>query len=356
MKPATAVLAAVVTAGGGALALEKRITGGSSISESAAAGPYSFVTNIIVNGRDGAAACTGALLAPTVVLTSASCVADPVSNKALVASRIVVGQGNLASMLNGGSGNDADLTLAAARGYIYPQSIFVHPGYSSVAHSDNIAVLTLPYALANATDASVKVIAKPDTAENAAYAAVGWGSTTSDGISEYPSHVQQVRLAVASNSTCSEIWAPYSNLANSLCLKPIKSSSNVCAGDGLLIKVASDKTVALAGVLNMVAAKRNVPADRCNDSGVVDFFTTLNNYLAWLTQVTPLKESEITSKGSFSYDSASADDLDEGSESASKHDGLDDVESSPSGAAARHSVLAASAAAFALAVLALPIA
>ncbi|KAJ2760331.1 hypothetical protein IWQ56_005510, partial [Coemansia nantahalensis] len=271
----------------GTLALEKRIVGGSSISDAAAAGPYSFVTNIIVNGRDGASACTGALLSPTVVLTSAACVADPVSNKALIASRIVVGQGNLGNMLNGGSGNDADLSLAAERGYVYAQSIFVHPGYSSIAHSDNIAVLTLPHALENATDSHVKIITKPNTAEKSAYAAVGWGSTSSDGVENYPNRIQQVRLAVGSKSTCTDIWASYSNLTNSLCLQPTKSSSNVCTGDGLLVKVADDGTVGLAGVLNMVAAKRNVPADRCDQSGVVDYFTTLGNYISWLTQITP---------------------------------------------------------------------
>ncbi|KAJ1728883.1 hypothetical protein LPJ61_003800 [Coemansia biformis] len=349
MKPATAVLAAVATASSGALGLEKRVVGGSAVSAAAASSSYSFVTNIIVNGKDGASACTGALLAPTVVLTSASCVADPVSNIALVASRIVVGQGNLASMLGGSSGGDADLSKAAARGYVYPQSIFVHPGYSSVAHSDNIAVLILPHALANATDANVKLIKKPDDSEKAAYTAVGWGTTSADDVYAYPSQIQQVRLAVGSKSTCTDIWAPYTNLTNSLCLVPAKSSSNVCDGDGLLVKVASDKTVGLAGILNMVAAKKDVPAEKCTDSGAVDFFTTLDNYVGWLTQVTPLKESSLVSTASFSYDSSSTDDVDEASSSASDSDGLDDVESSKSGVARRSISLGVSAAAFALA-------
>ncbi|KAJ2802893.1 hypothetical protein H4R21_002248, partial [Coemansia helicoidea] len=132
---------------------------------------------------------------------------------------------------------------------------------------------------------------------------------------------------------------------------PTKSSSNVCTGDGLLVKVADDGTVGLAGVLNMVAAKRNVPADRCDQSGVVDYFTTLGNYISWLTQITPLKESDVVSIESFSYGAASAHDMDESSESASERGGLDHLESSHSGAAARHSTLIAAAAAITLAAL-----
>ncbi|KAJ2778902.1 hypothetical protein H4R18_004330 [Coemansia javaensis] len=355
MKLATVVLAAMAAAGSGAMGLEKRIVGGSAVSDSAAAGQYAFVTNIIVNGRDGAAACTGALISSTVVLTSASCVADPVSNKPLVVSRIAVGRGNLAALLGGSSGGgDADLSKAEAAGYVSPQSIAVHPGYDSVAHSDNIAVLTLPRALANSTGdgAVAKLITKPSTAAKAAYTAVGWGTTSASDASAYPSHLQRVQLTVGANSTCTDIWAPYASLTNTLCLVPAKSSANVCSGDGLLVKQASDKkSVGLAGILNMVAAKKDVPAEKCTEDGVADFFTTFGNYLGWLTQVTPLNETDFVATASFSYNTP--DPADDGS-SKSAGDDEDDGgkldSASDSGVAGRRiSVLAALAAAAAAA-------
>ncbi|KAJ2355216.1 hypothetical protein GGF43_002815 [Coemansia sp. RSA 2618] len=327
----------LATAGSGAFALEKRIVGGSAASSSA----FSFVTNIFIDGASGMSVCTGALISPTVIITSAYCVADPVSNKALAANRIAVGQGKVSGILGSGSSSKAKLTDVLAAGYAIPQTVAVHPGYNSIAYSDNIAVLVLEKPLANATSAStgVKLIKKPSMVTNAAYTAVGWGSTSDDGDS-YPSQLQQTTLAVGRKATCSDIWSPYTNLTNSLCVAPTKASSNVCSGDGLLIKVATDQSVGLAGILNLVATESDVPATTCTEEGAVDFFTTFGNYLAWLTQITPLKESDFVSTASFSYNTVGTNAGDESSsdsaselDSLSDEDSLDSVDSETSGAA-----------------------
>ncbi|PIA16415.1 trypsin-like serine protease [Coemansia reversa NRRL 1564] len=326
MKFSTIALATVATAGSGVLGLDKRIVDGSAVTSSEA-GSYSFVTSIIVDGRSGASVCTGALISPTVVLTSAKCVADPVSNKALAANKVVVGQGKITDVL---SGESINLSKAASAGYAFPQAITVHPGYNSIAHTDNIAVLMLSQPLANVTSANVgvKLIKKPSTTANTAYTAIGWGLTSDEDESSYPKQLQQTSLAVGANSTCSDIWAPYGSLTNSLCLVPTKSSSNVCEGDGLLVHAASDKSVGLAGVLNLVATEDDVPTGKCTDEGVADYFTTFGNYVGWLTQITPLKESDFVSAASFSYGSAVADD-DQESESDSSSDSDDESDVDP---------------------------
>ncbi|KAJ2858829.1 hypothetical protein FB639_005878, partial [Coemansia asiatica] len=82
MKLSTIAFATVAAAGSGVFGghLEKRVVGGSSAASS---GSYTFVADIVVGSSDGkAGACTGALISPTVVVTSAGCVADSVSNKA----------------------------------------------------------------------------------------------------------------------------------------------------------------------------------------------------------------------------------------------------------------------------------
>ncbi|KAJ2453302.1 hypothetical protein EV183_002359 [Coemansia sp. RSA 2336] len=347
MKISTLALTLGVAAGS-AYGLEKRIVGGTAVPSNLA-DSYSFVTNILVDNESNTAACTGALISPTVVITSASCVADPISNKALASNRIAVGQGKLSSLVKT-TGDKILLTKALEAGYTIPQTVSVHPGYNSIAHSDNIAVLILQQPLTNVTTTGVKLIKEPGTFANTAYTAVGWGVSSEDETG-YPSELQQIDLGVASKSLCSEIWAPYTNLTNSLCLAPAKESSNLCNGDGLLVKFADNKSVGLAGILNMVAAENDVPASKCIESGVVDYFTTFGNYLGWLTQVTPLKEANFVSTASFTYTNASHDDeSDSESESTSDEESLDDVDSETTSGSSRVKLAAPLAAVGSIAV------
>ncbi|KAJ1989135.1 hypothetical protein GGI25_004982 [Coemansia spiralis] len=315
-------VALIATAGSGmgAFAFEKRIVGGSSLDSAA---NYSFLTNIIsTTDRKSASVCTGALISPTIVITAASCVADNVGNKALSSSQVIVGQGNPSEMLAKVSGKNS-VNLSAAAGYVSPQSVNVHPGYNSIAYSDNIAVLILAQPLSSSSSSGAKLITKPSTTVGASYTAVGYGITSATNATSYSSSPKQLTLSVASNSTCTSIWKPYSSLTNSLCLEPADSSSaNVCNGDGFLVKVAADNSVGLAGLLNIVAAENDVPAYKCTDDGAVDFFTTFSNYVAWFTQITPLKESDFTSTNTYDYTKSPGD---ESSSSA------DDASSSESG-------------------------
>ncbi|KAJ2161029.1 hypothetical protein GGF46_001776 [Coemansia sp. RSA 552] len=344
---AMAALAGSSTASG----LERRIVGGSAIPAKDA-DAYSFVTNIVVKSGDRLTACTGALLSPTTILTTAFCVADPVSNKALQLSSVAVGQGDLSAVL--GKEGDAGISDVVDAGYANPQTISVHPGYNSIAYADNIAILTLPRPLANVSSsaASAKLIKKPSASESTAYTAIGWGVVTGDP-NPYPAQVQQAPMAVGGKAACTDVWESYANLTNSLCVVPAKKLANVCAGDGLLVKMADDnKSVGLVGMLNLVASKDNKPADTCTEEGVADFFTTFNNYVGWLTQVTPLQESDFVSTAKFTYQKVSLNDDDDQSsddESSSDEDSLDEVDED--GAAAGLGSLAASAATLAAAAL-----
>ncbi|KAJ2803889.1 hypothetical protein H4R20_002710 [Coemansia guatemalensis] len=358
MKLLTIALATIATAGSGVLGLDKQVVGEAVVADSES-NSYSFATSIIVDRTGGASVCSGALISPTVVLTSAKCVADPVSNKALPASKVIVGQGKVADVL---SSDSIDLTKAASAGYAFPQAITVHPGYNSIAFTDNIAVLTLSQPLANATgtNANVKLIIKPKASANTAYRGTGWGPYVSQGKTSYPEQAQETSLAVGDNSTCSDIWPPYASLTNSLCLVPTKSSSNVCDDNGLLVHAAEDKSIGLAGILNIVATEDDVPTDKCTDEGVVDFFTTFDNYIGWLTQVTPLKQKDFVSTATFSYSSA-ATDSDQESESDSSlashssdsdDESSDDVDTSTANPSfSSSSLLAAAAAVAAFSVL-----
>ncbi|KAJ2403285.1 hypothetical protein GGI23_000077 [Coemansia sp. RSA 2559] len=340
-----AFIAAAAAGGiGGAYAsgLERRVVGGSSLDSSL---DYSFVTNVLATS-DGktAQACTGALISSNVVIVPASCVTNPVSSKALEPSQVAVGQGSPSAMLAlVASGSSVD--LGKASGYVYPSSVTAHPGYDSIAFTDNIAVLVLSKPLASKATGA-KLIVKPSAAAGAAYAAVGWGVESTTNATAYAQAPTQLPLTVGSNATCTAVWAPYASLTNALCLQPHNSAkANVCTGDGLLVKTGSNgHTVAVAGLLNIVAADGQVPAYQCaGAAGIVDYFTTFANYVSWLTQVTPLTSSSaFVSTDSFDYhsspasnsddDASSASDSVESSDSAEENE-LTSVESTESGAA-----------------------
>ncbi|KAJ2071876.1 hypothetical protein GGH13_003069 [Coemansia sp. S155-1] len=313
MKVSTIALAAVATASGGALGFEKYVLAGSS-----AAGSTSFVNYVIsqpVQGK-GAVVCTGAFLSPTVLVTSAKCVTDSISNKALAVGNILVGQGNPAETLKNITTNGAiDPQKVAGSGYVSPLAVFSHPGYNSIAYTDNIAVLTLAQPMADAT--STKLIVNPSANTGAAYTALGLSLSTSTPSGNAPSALQQVSLRVGNNATCSGIWAPYAKLTNSLCLTPAKAASNVCGSDALLIKTAADKSVGLAGLLNIVAAKGDVPTAQCDVEGATDYFTTFANYVAWMTQITSLKQSDFVSSATYDYASSGSSAQESGSSSQS---------------------------------------
>ncbi|KAJ1963598.1 hypothetical protein GGI12_001955 [Dipsacomyces acuminosporus] len=329
MKLSVLALAALTTAGSGAAVFDKRIVGGSSASASS----FPFAANVITAGSKGPNVCTAAFVSPTVLLTSAACVADSVSNKALAANKIVVGQGSPSDALDkAGKGSGADISKLIGD-YAYPKTVTVHPGYNSIAGSDNIAILILAQPLGNSTSDSfgAKIIDKPETKADTLYTAIGYGSTSASSSSAYPSELQQVSLKVGEKSACGKVWASYGNLTNSVCLSPVKSSANVCNGDGLLVKADSKNNVGLVGLLNIVANKDDFTNTKCTATGVYDYFTTLGNYIGWLTQAAPLKESDFISTASFSYDTAS-DSSSTASASASasgsaSHDGASASES-----------------------------
>ncbi|KAJ2894271.1 hypothetical protein IWW38_002625 [Coemansia aciculifera] len=295
MKVSTIALVAVATASGGALGFEKYLLAGSSVT-----GSTSFVSYIISQPAQGQSAnvCTGAFISPTVLITSAKCVTDSLSNKALANASVLVGQGNPSDALKNITTNGVvDVSKVAGSGYVNPQSIFSHPGYNSIAFTDNIAVLVLAQPMAGAT--SAKLISKPSATAGAGYTALGLSPSASSSTSA----LQQLSLKVGNNATCSDIWAPYAKLTNSLCLTPVKASSNVCGADALLVKTAADKSVGLAGLLNIVAAKNDVPTSNCGSDGAADYFTTFSNYVAWLTQITPLTENDFLSSATYDYSS-----------------------------------------------------
>ncbi|KAJ1933001.1 hypothetical protein FBU59_006181, partial [Linderina macrospora] len=122
------------------------------------------------------------------------------------------------------------------------------------------------------------------------------------------------------NATCSEAFASYKDSSNLVCVGPIKNKGGACNGDGLLLQEDSSN-VALIGVLDLFASTDSQDNAQCDDKNVYNFYTAVENYMAWITQKTPLSESALISTATISTSgSGSSSSDDDSSEHSSKGD------------------------------------
>ncbi|KAI8320866.1 hypothetical protein GQ54DRAFT_305210 [Martensiomyces pterosporus] len=107
------------------------------------------------------------------------------------------------------------------------------------------------------------------------------------------------RAGAACLSTKSGVW---DNLKAGVCAVVLEAN----VGDGDLVHAGWVLTIGGAAELDLVAgAVDDFTSAQCTATGVFDFFTTFANYIGWLTQATPLKESDFLSTATFTYDTAS---------------------------------------------------
>ncbi|ORX65897.1 trypsin-like serine protease [Linderina pennispora] len=303
MKISTTIVLAAAAASSSAAAVDmhKRIIGGSDAS-------YKFSANIVKVTASGVGVCSAAFLSDQVLVTTASCVSDTSSDSAYAASALYVGQGSASDALATAGAKGANVSKLT--GYVNPAQVLTHPGFNSRAYADNIALVMLgaPYKNATAVKVQKKLPGKGAYLTAAGYGAADGGATA----------LQKAQVVVGENATCSQAFASYKDSSNLVCVGPVKNKGGACNGDGLLLQEDSSN-VALIGVLDLFASTDSQDNAQCSDKNVYNFYTAVENYMAWITQKTPLKESALLSTATISTSgSGSASDNEDSKEQSSK--------------------------------------
>jgi trypsin len=217
---ACALVALVVPASASA------VVGGTAVPS----GGYAFVVAV---GDSKGPDCGGTLIAPSVVLTAAHCVAgitDPAALHVLAGSHSISG----------------DLARQEAAGHaIGVSAIYVHPKFTVETMRYDAALLILEHPVAGVRPLALAASSPP---AGAAVSAAGWGETEQDGAPS-PDHLRSVALEVGTTQSCKRGNAVLGTYFAPSMLCAGSPGRDTCSGDsGGPLVATSHGRLALVGI------------------------------------------------------------------------------------------------------------
>ena len=211
--------------------------------ETAAPGAFpsvAFVAGMFANGSGET--CSGAVVAPALVLTAGHCAENPLTGQPYAPGdlSVITGTQNLIDTAAG-------QTLPVVR-------VFVNPGYAPPNESDDVALLQLgrqtsapPLRLAVSPDVGLVAPGTPATI-------AGWGRTSQDA-SAIPLQLQTTTEAVTTQGACESAWSTVFDPISELCGQSPSQTSGACSGDSGGPLIADDNGVPTEiGLTDYVAA------------------------------------------------------------------------------------------------------
>jgi secreted trypsin-like serine protease len=275
---ATLLIGSLLTAGFAPSSLASpgpspRIIGGSGASISDVPWQVGLLRNTSNNSNFQDQFCGGSLINTQWVLTAAHCVVDN-SNRVMSASELVVLPG-------------VDFLSSVSRnGRVSVSRIYVHPGYSTYANEDDVALLRLSRAVA-LQPGSIEIISLPFQksastwpAANTSALISGWGSVSSNSEApSYPAELMKATVRVSSNPTdelCGDYPADEYDRISMLCAGDIPGYLiDTCWGDsGGPLAINDGSRYVLAGVTSWGYG--------CAESNYPGIYARVTTYLSWI--------------------------------------------------------------------------
>ena len=247
----------------------------------AAPGYFGYVTFVGAAIGDGTALyCTGALVAPSVVLTAAHC-AVRLTDDALPAWAFTVGTGRV------------DLADTATGQVLGVNSVALYPGWNEMTRQGDVALLQL----SQPSTAPAIPIAS-DGEANAAYArgtpviVAGWGRTSAS--SPPSSLLNWLALSVQSDTYCLRQFNPVYDEASMFCASQPGTSASACSGDSGGPAVAEFAP----GVYKVIGVASLIVGENCTPPNLFARVTAASGWLtsqvAHLQATAPLAEEPGT--------------------------------------------------------------
>ncbi|KAI8322375.1 trypsin-like serine protease [Martensiomyces pterosporus] len=256
------------------LGIVPRIVGGSPASSSA----FSFVGKVTAkNPGYDANECTGSLITPWVVLTTAKCFVTS-ANTWDVNEEVTVAFGS--SLQN---------VYTARR-------LLISTLYNHNTEYHNIGLIYLNTAVPSAVATPVRVITSPPSAGTNALA-LGYGLTANSKDAS-AGQLMQVQLGLQSQSFCAKMNS-YFDSSSQLCTDG-SSGKDTCLGDGggpLLAPLGSGE-LGLLGFASMRTAPQGASQLSCGQRGTVSYYERAGYWIDWMQKEGNLTFSDLSVGGS----------------------------------------------------------
>ncbi|KAK7865648.1 hypothetical protein R5R35_006905 [Gryllus longicercus] len=219
-------------------------------------GQFPYQVALYLNGRSF---CGGSLISTRWVLTAAHCASG------ISTFTVYLGAQNLNAANEEG------------RVIIETTSKIVHPSYSSLLISNDVAVVNLNQDVQlNNLIQTISLASGSNLFEGSAARVSGWGKT-SDASNAVSPQLNYVDLTIISNSVCAQTFGSLIIRSSNICTQGV-GERGVCNGDsgGPLIDLQSGKQIGIASFVSSAGCQ----------SGSPNGFVRVTSFAAWISQNT----------------------------------------------------------------------
>ncbi|KAJ2085504.1 hypothetical protein IW138_006287 [Coemansia sp. RSA 986] len=257
--------------------LSKRIYGGS------AADNGQFPYAVFISSPDATAntGCAGAILTDQIVLTSAYCVYNSKTSKAVDPSSISIGYGNIN-------------TSKQPRANVV--NIIIKNTYNSTTNIDDIALIQVDLSSFISQDVNRIPVYIGDVHEGDSLTSVGWGLAQQFGVG-INNTLNYANVTIGDSFSCGNVSMFQNTNGRAVCTRnALTNGTGPCVGDWGGPLITYDEGVAkLVGVLSaLYNLDGGMEIDYCGNTGTRAYYTHISNYMSFLQEKSGLSENVFT--------------------------------------------------------------
>ncbi|KAJ1980042.1 hypothetical protein H4R34_002604 [Dimargaris verticillata] len=281
----------------------ERIVGGSQATPR----EFPFAGLLTVSYKGSTFLCGSSLITPRYVITAGHCVTQ--EKRTVSSGDVAIGLG----------ANDVD-SLDSYR----VSKITVHPDYDPSTVSNDVALLRLRTAISLNDNLNTVTISSANLTDEEVFTAIGWGKTSSNGT--VSDTLRRVNVTSGPADDCQMVNPDFSSENGTQICTARNRGRDTCQGDsgGPLLYPDSNGTYQLAGITSYGYTPNSESAE-CGTDSVVAFYTHVNYYTNWISDVTGVSVERLTGKTDGDYGDDDTEDNGNNDDSNDQSSGASDT-------------------------------